>query len=40
MQHLLRESGSQPLLQSGTARKCWIEWTEYKDFAGESAPLG
>ena len=38
MQHLLRESGLQPLLQSGSARKCWIECPEYKDFAGKSVP--
>ena len=37
MQHLMRESGWQPLLQSGSARECWIEYPEYKDFSGKSA---
>jgi len=37
MQHLLREPRLHPLLQSGSARKCWIECLNFKDFSGESA---
>jgi hypothetical protein len=37
MQHLLREPGLPPLLQSGGARKCWIGCLDVQDFSGESA---
>jgi hypothetical protein len=33
----LREPGLQSLLQSGSARNCWIECMDFKDFSGESA---